>query len=101
MAHGFAHTLQPVEHADGGQHVGRIGALPAARFEQLALGAVHQQGVEEALLRAPRHHTTAELAQDRVVEALVRQLQAQEILPVNAAAHGVRGLAVGQVLSKL
>ena len=36
-----------------------------------------------------------------IVAALVRQLQAQEVLPVNAAAHRLRRLAVAQVLRKL
>jgi hypothetical protein len=61
----------------------------------------HQQGVEQALVRAPRHHATADLAQDRVVEALVRQFQTQKVLPVKAAAHRLRCLAVGQILRNL
>jgi hypothetical protein len=43
----------------------------------------------------------AELAEDREVEAGVVQLQAQEVLPVDAGADGVGGLAIGEPLGVL
>jgi IS1 family transposase len=120
MVHRLTHTLQPVEHADGRQHVGGIAALAAPRFEQLALHRVRQQSVEQLVLDASLHkagakvaqdrimeglirqlQAQAELVQDRVVEALVRQLQAQEVLPVNAAAHRLRRPVVGQTTELL
>src|SRR4051794_1034031 len=42
-----------------------------------------------------------ELAQDREVKSRVGQLQAQGVLPVDAAADGVGGLAVGEALDVL
>src|SRR4051794_22127484 len=43
----------------------------------------------------------AELTQDRMVEAGVGKVEAQEKLPVNAAADSVGSLTIGEALSKL
>jgi hypothetical protein len=48
-----------------------------------------------------RPQAVAELAEDRVVEAGVVQLQAQRVLPVDAGAHRVGRLAVRQALREL
>jgi len=42
-----------------------------------------------------------ELAQDRVIESSVSQLKAEQIFPVDAAAHGVGGLPVSQSFNVL
>src|SRR4051794_25006310 len=100
-AQGLADQLQPVEDADGGQNVGGVGALPAARLEQAELAAALEQLAEETLLGAALEQPGAELAQDRGVEAGVGQLQPERVLPVDPGAHGFRGPPVGQVLAEL
>ena len=40
------------------------------------------------------------LLQDRKVEARIRQFETQQILPVDARADRLRGLAIGEVLPK-
>jgi len=60
-----------------------------------------QERVEQEVFHAASHDPTAELAQDREIEALIGQLEAEEVLHVDAAAHRIGGLTVGQVLSEL
>jgi hypothetical protein len=43
----------------------------------------------------------AELAQNRGVKARIGQFQGEYIFPVDAAAHGVGGLTIGEAFSKL
>ncbi len=57
--------------------------------------------MEKLLFGTAGKESAAELTQDRVVEAGIGQLQPQEILPVDAAAHGVRRLAVREVFRVL
>ena len=97
----LAQKLEAVERADRGQHVGGVGPLPPARLEQAAGLARLQQLVQEALLGAALEQARAELAQDRVVEAGIVELEAQEVLPVDARPRRLRGLPVGQVLPEL
>jgi hypothetical protein len=53
------------------------------------------------VFRFPLDETRAELAQHRRIKAGVGQLQGQRIFPVDPPAHGIRGLAVGQVFGEL
>ncbi len=101
VAHRLADALQAVEGAGGGQHMGGVGALPATRLEQLAGDAMLQERVEQEMLRAPGHKAATELREDGVVEAVIGQLEAEQVRHVDAAAHGVGGLAIGQVLREL
>jgi len=81
--------------------VGGVRALPAAGLEQASGLAGVEQLVQEPLLGAAGQQARAELAQHRVVEAGVGQLEPKQVLPVDAGAHRLRGLPVGQVLAEL
>jgi hypothetical protein len=52
--HGLADQLKAVEHPDGREDVGRVGALPATRLEQPACLARLEQPAEQPLLGAAR-----------------------------------------------
>jgi hypothetical protein len=81
--------------------VGRVGPLPAARLEQATGLARLEQPAEQPLLGATTDQPRAELAQHRVVEAGVGELEAQEVLPVDARPHRFGRPPVGQVLAEL
>jgi hypothetical protein len=99
--HRLAVPLQPVEHADGGQDMGRVGALPAPLADQSEFPAPVQEGVQEQLFGLAVDQVGAEFAQHGVVEAGVVQLQAEGVLPVDATMDGVGGLAIRQALDVL
>ncbi len=86
VAERLAHELRPVEHLDGREDVGRVGALAAARLDQPLVAQHTEERVVEPRLRLPRQQPRAELAQDRGVEAQVVEGQAQGVLPVDAPA---------------
>ena len=98
---GFRHEFEPVQHADRGEHVRRVGALLSPGLEQAQRPAALQQLVEEELFGAARQQSVPEFAQHRKVKARIRQLEAQQILPVDARADRLRRLAICEVLPKL
>ena len=77
----LGHTFEAVQEADGSEHMGGVGALPAAGVQQLQVTAQRQESVEQMLLRASCHETAAELAENRSIEAWVGQFQSQQVLP--------------------
>ena len=79
----------------------RVGALPAPRSDQFEFAASFQEGVEELLFGLALDQAGAELAEHGVIEAGIGQLQPQGVLPVDAAADGVGGLAIGEPLDVL
>jgi hypothetical protein len=101
VAHRLRHELDPIQRAAGGQHVSRVRPLPPPRLEQPAVAGASQQQVEQPAPGAADQQTGAELAQDRMVEARIRQLERQGILPVEAAAHRLGRRAVREVLDEL
>ena len=60
-----------------------------------------QQLAQQALLGAALEQARAELAQHRVVEARVGQLEPEQVLPVDPRPHRLGGPPVGQVLAEL
>ena len=81
--------------------MGGVGALLPARAHQ-ALGFQRvQQQVQHPLLQAVLDDPGAELGQDRGVEPLIGEIQAQRILPGDLVPDRVRGLSIGQVLGHL
>ncbi len=60
-----------------------------------------EEGVEPQAFGLPGDQPGPELAQHGMAEARVGQLEAQRIVPVDATAHRVGLLAVGQALGKL
>ena len=101
VAHGFAHRLQAAQEAHRRQHVGGVGALLAPRLQQPPGAELVEQALEQQQLRRSGDQTGAELAEHARIKAGIGQRQAQQILPVNAAAHRVGGLQVGEVLGIL
>ena len=69
--------------------------------DQPEFAASFQEGVQELLFGLAVDQAGAELAEHGVVEAGIGQFQAQGVLPVDAAADGVGGLAVGEALDVL
>jgi hypothetical protein len=61
--HGLAHHFQAIEGADGGEHMGRIGALLAARLQHAALLQLRQHGVKQPLFIIAVDQSGPELAQ--------------------------------------
>ena len=97
----LADPLQPVEHADRGQDMRRVGALPAPLADQAEFPASFQEGVQELLFGLAVDQAGAEFAQHGVIEAGIGQFQPQGVLPVDAATDGVGGLAIGEALDVL
>src|SRR5688500_13081784 len=80
--------------------MGGIGALASTCLEEAALTHPGQQRFKHELFRLPRDQPGPELAQHGMVEARVGPLEAYDIFPVDATAHRVSCLAVGQALGK-
>ena len=93
--------LQPVQCPNGRHDVGRVGPLPATRLEQPARLAGFEELMQQTFLGAARQQARAELAQHRVVEARVGQLEPEQVLPADPGPHRLGGLPVGQVLAEL
>ncbi len=100
-AHALPHTFQATKRAHAGQHRRGIGALLAACFEPAALPTQLQDRLQDQLLRLSGQQALAEVGQERVIEARIIQGQGQGIQPVNARAHTLSGLAIGQSLDGL
>jgi hypothetical protein len=81
--------------------MGRVGALSTPLVDQSELPELVQQRIQELPFGLAVDQAGAEFAEHRVVEAGIGQLQGQGALPVDTAAHGVGGLAVGQTLDVL
>ncbi len=79
----------------------RVGALPAPCADQAEFAASFQEGVEELQFGLAVDQAGAELAEHGVVEAGIGQFQGEGVLPVDAAADGIGGLAVGEALDVL
>ena len=94
--------LQAVQHADRGQDVGRVGALPAAGLDQpQRLAAAAAASPAAAPRRSPassreRNSQSTEKSKPGSVSS-----RPSSVLPVDAGADGVGGPAVGEVLAEL
>ncbi len=97
----LAHQLQPVQRADGGQHVRAVGALPPTRLEQAALSCGVQHAGQQALSGLVLEQAAPELAQHAVVEPGIGQVEGEQVLPVDPAPNGVGRLPVAQPLPEL
>ena len=83
------------------QHVGRVGALLAPRFEEPHRPTSLQQLIEQEGFGTAGEETVAKFTEDGKVEARVRQVQASEILPVNAGPDRFGRLAVRELFAEL
>jgi hypothetical protein len=81
--------------------MGALSPLSPARTQQFDLPAVGQQRFQQAPLGPPSHESTAKRAQDGVFEPLIGQLQPEQLLPVDARTHRLRGLSIAQILREL
>lgn len=63
--------------------------------------AAVQHGVEQAPFSTTGKEASAELGKDGAVEPGVGQVEGEGVLPVDAAADGIGGLAVGEVFDEL
>src|SRR5262245_19029932 len=68
--------------------------LPAPRLDELMVTAPREQGLEEQRLRRAGDESAAKFTEDRGVESGVCELQAQHVFAVDAAAHGLRRMAI-------
>ena len=101
MTEGLADQFWPVKDPNGHQHMRRVGALAATHVEEAARAHLSEEGVEQQELSLPGDEPGPELAQHGMVEARLSQLEAERLFPVDAAAHRVSRLAVGEALGKL
>ena len=69
--------------------------------DQSEFPASVQEGVQELLFGLAVDQAGAEFAEHGVIEAGVGQFQAEGVLPVDAAADGIGGLAIGEALDVL
>ena len=97
----LAEQFQTVERAHGGEDVGAIGTAAPACFQQALFACRVEQPLEQPSARIVLEQAGAELAQHAEVDARIIQLEREQILPVDAATHGVGGLPIAQVLAEL
>lgn len=93
--------LQAAEASHRGQHIRRVGTLPPAGFQQPRLGQPREHHLQHPGRRVTFDQTSAEVAQERVVEPRVLQLQAQSVLPVDPRTHCLGRRPVRQILGEL
>ena len=101
VAQRLTHRLQAIHRPRHGEHMGGVGPLAPARSEQLPYPEVIQERLEQQQLRRPGDEAGAEFREDRGVEAGIVHLLTQQILPVDAAAHGIGGLPVREPFHEL
>jgi hypothetical protein len=87
--HGLGHAGETVQGTDRSEHMCGVGTLAASGAQQLVLPTQDQKRIEEMLFQASCHQATAELAQNRGIEARVGQFQSQKVLPIDAAADRI------------
>ncbi len=79
----------------------RVRTLPPTRLEPFAFAAQFDQLFKKQGFGLPLKQPRAELGQDRVVKARRIERQGERVFPINAAAHGVGGLAIGETFGEL
>jgi hypothetical protein len=75
--------------------------LLAPRFEESHRPTSLQQLIEQEGFGTTGEEPVAKFTEDGKVEARVRQVQAQEILPIDTGPDRLGGLAISKVLAKL
>jgi hypothetical protein len=97
----LVNALGPVHRPRGRQDMGGIRALSPSSLEQMMRRSDFQDRVQQQHLGRSRDQTRAELAQHRTVEAGVSKRQAEQILPIDPAAHRISRLSVRQLFCEL
>ena len=78
----------------------RVRSLFAPGFQPPVVLATNQQVVKEPFFGLTGHQPLSKFREDAKVKPGVGQLQTQQILPVNATAHGIGRLAVGEIFGE-
>ena len=78
-----------------------VGALAPTRLEQPSLVRHVQHAGEQALTGIPGQQPGAELAEHRVVEAGIGQVQGEQILPVDPGSNRLGRLPIAQALAEV
>src|SRR5919199_4110211 len=81
--------------------MGGVGPLPSLCFEHAKLTADFEDPLQQTLRRTAGEQALSELAEHAEVKAGVGQLQAEEVLPIDASPHGLGGLSIAQALAEL
>jgi hypothetical protein len=85
-----------MERTDGGQDVCGIHPLRAPRLDPAPAFTRRQERIEQALSCLMGEHAAANIMQQGEVKASARQVEAEGIFPIHAAADGIGYLAVGE-----
>src|SRR4051812_36520222 len=93
--------LQPIEGANSRQHMRGVGPLSPPGLEDAELSGDLEHPLQQALLRATSQKTISKLAEDTKVKARVRQLEAEQVLPVDPRPDRLSGLPITQALAEL
>jgi hypothetical protein len=73
----------------------------AAGFEEATLLQALQHRIEEDLCRLSRHEPFAQCGEHRIMQAGVREVEAQGVLPVHATAYRGSRRTIRQISSTL
>src|SRR3954466_6071708 len=93
--------LQPIEGANGRQHMRGVGPLPPPGLEDAELSGDLEHPLQQALLRATSQKTISKLAEDTKVKARVGQLEAEQVLPIDPGPDRLSRLSITQALAEL
>src|SRR4051812_19916368 len=78
-----------------------VGPLPPPGLEDAELSGDLKHPLQQALLRATSQKTISKLAEHAEVKARVRQLEAEQVLPVDPRPDRLSGLPITQALAEL
>src|SRR5215213_2082413 len=92
--------LQPIECANSRQHMRGVSSLPPPSLEDAELSGDLDHPLQQALLRATGQETVSKLAEHAEVKARVRQLEAEQVLPVDPRPDRLSRLSIAQALAE-
>src|SRR3954466_8377360 len=78
-----------------------VGPLPPPGLEDAALSGDLEHPLQQAFVRAAGQKTISKLAEHAEVKARVRQLEAEQVLPVDPRPDRLSGLPIAQALAEL
>ncbi|GED83197.1 hypothetical protein TNCT6_02820 [Streptomyces sp. 6-11-2] len=93
--------FQPGQVAHCGEHVGGVGALRGSIAHESGLLQAGERQIEKTVGTVVLGEALAEVGQHAVVEAGIVQFHGQRVCEVEAAAHRLGGLSVGQAEQEL
>src|SRR3954467_9669870 len=93
--------LQPIEGANGRQHMRGVGPLSPPGLEDAELSGDLEHPLQQALLRAAGQKTISKLAEDTKVKARVGQLEAEQVRPIDPRPDRLSRLSIAQALAEL